>query len=188
MKKIIILIFFALLIVIAPSYTTTLIPKDFIIETIVTQPPQPTVTTLGFVGDIMMHGAQIKSGYDIKRDIYSFDDYFQYLENRFRNYDYLVGNLETPTDGSQSFGAYPLFNSPPAILDALQNASFDALQFANNHTFDAGVSGMRATLTAMLERNIVPIGISSIPDPYAPTLVDVNGITLGFVSATYVLI
>lgn len=189
MKKIIIIIlvlFTSLVIVQAISYTTSSIPEEPITEVVVVrQLPQPTVITLGFVGDIMMHGAQIKSGYDAESDTHSFNDYFQYLGNRFRNYDYLIGNLETPSDASQSFGAYPLFNAPPAILDALQTAGFDALQVANNHSFDAGISGMRTTLQAMQERDIVPLGISSAPDPYAPTMVDVEGIRLGFVAATY---
>lgn len=189
MKKIIIIliVIFASLVVLRTSPSTpSSIPKEPATEVLVVQqPPQPTVITLGFVGDIMMHGAQIKSGYNAETQSYTFDDYFYYLKHRFNEYDYLIGNLETPSDVSQSFGAYPLFNAPLAILDALRTAGFDALQFANNHSFDAGISGMRATLLAMKERNLIPLGISSVPDIYAPMIVEIEGITFGFVSATY---
>jgi poly-gamma-glutamate synthesis protein (capsule biosynthesis protein) len=73
-----------------------------------------------------------------------------------------MGNLETPTDPAQSteqgaLGLYA-FNSSPEMLE---NLPFDLLQLNNNHSLDAGNSGLEATIAEVESRGITYTGVNA---------------------------
>jgi len=140
--------------------------------------------TLGFVGDIMMHGPQIKAGYNTKTKDYDFKSFFTDISSTTKAYDYMIGNLETPVAGSRfGYGSYPSFNAPTPILDALVNAGFDALSVANNHIYDKGLKGASSTLDNIIDKNIKPLGVSYIKNDYQ--IIIVNDVKLGVYAFTY---
>ncbi|MBW2256116.1 MAG: CapA family protein, partial [Deltaproteobacteria bacterium] len=94
--------------------------------------------------------------------------------------DLRVGNLETPTspDHPTELGALGLysFNAPPALLDGLP---LDLVQVNNNHSLDAGDTGLEATLAELDARGIAHTGV----DEHA--IVEVAGRRIAFLSYTW---
>ncbi|SJM49287.1 CapA family protein [Microbacterium sp. JB110] len=71
-------------------------------------------------------------------------------------------------------------NARPEYLDALRFAGFDVLALANPYNLDAGVRGLAATETAVLQRGLVPsgIGVRKVP------IFEINGIRIAVLSLT----
>lgn len=141
---------------------------------------------IAFVGDIMLHGKQIKSAFNSELQIYNFDSYFEKINKDFNSFDYLVGNLESPVAGKElGYGAYPLFNGPTEILESLRRAGFDMVQVANNHSYDRGYQGLKNTLANISKNNIQQVGYhSDISQPEA-TIVTIDEIQIALISVTY---
>lgn len=125
-------------------------------------PPSPTYSKeaeLIAVGDIMMHGSQIKSGYDSNSQTYSYDRFFSSVKDILAQGDWVIANLETPLAGAESgYSGYPRFNAPAALADALQAAGFNILTTANNHSLDRGAQGVVTTLENIRARGLQPVG------------------------------
>ena len=106
------------------------------------------------VGDIMAHQDQLDAQYDPSTDSYSFDNNFKHVKKYIENADYSIANLETTLAGNKDrpYSAYPLFNSPDELADALKNAGFDLISTINNHSFDMGSLGVNRTLSLLKKR------------------------------------
>lgn len=103
-------------------------------------------TSASFVGDVMWLGENWSN--------------FAFPAGDLLHGNVRVGNLETPTDPSQSteesaLGTYA-FNAPTEIYDSLP---LDLLQLNNNHTLDAGNEGIVATMAAATGRGFQTTGI-----------------------------
>ncbi|MGX5845048.1 CapA family protein [Mesorhizobium sp. ArgA1] len=90
---------------------------------------------------------------------------FDRIVEMLRGGDVTLGNMETSIFDSRSFkgspqaefgGAYHA--SLPSLAADLKAMGFNIVSFANNHTFDWGVEGMRATCDALDENDIVHAG------------------------------
>lgn len=148
-------------------------------------PDPPSSLRLAVVGDIMMHDTQIRSG-KTASGTYNYDAFFQEIQPWLAQADLAVGNLETTLPGNgKPWSGYPMFRSPDALGDSLKKAGFDLLSTANNHTMDAGESGVVRTHRKLTELGIQPIGTSPGPEPQKPLLIEKNGITLSFSAYTY---
>lgn len=116
-------------------------PADYPLR--VAGPPPPEVTTLSVVGDVMLGrrvGARAAAAGDPSLPL-------RPLQRRLRSADLTLGTLEstlsddgTPQQGDDSFAA------PPAVLDGLADAGFDAMSLADNHTGDFGERALLRTL------------------------------------------
>jgi len=147
---------------------------------------KPQTVTIAFVGDLMLHGRQIKSAYRSDIQEYDFSEYFESLHDELVAYDYLVGNLETPVAGSSfGYGAYPLFNAPVNILTNLRDAGFDMLQVANNHLYDRGYDGLTSTMNNIQEIGFDVIGYEKVLGEPEPTILNFDDIRVAFISGTY---
>ncbi|WP_413990784.1 CapA family protein [Labrys okinawensis] len=82
-----------------------------------------------------------------------------------------------------------LLRSSPAQFAALvghKQQTFSVLNFANNHTFDLGLDGIKTTQRLFAERNIVGIGTPATPEDYGrATFITRSDIKIGFISATF---
>jgi len=103
---------------------------------------------VALVGDVMQHGMQLAASKQADGST-SWRGVFDAVAPILGSADLTVANLETPVDSTQSYGGFPLFNTPESVLDALTDAGFDVLQTANNHCLDRGRSGALATLAAI---------------------------------------
>ncbi|RWQ29946.1 MAG: CapA family protein [Mesorhizobium sp.] len=90
---------------------------------------------------------------------------FERIVELLRDADATLGNMETSIFDSRNFkgspqaefgGAYHA--SVPALGADLKAMGFKILSFANNHTFDWGVEGMRETCEALDRNDIVHAG------------------------------
>jgi len=88
-----------------------------------TEPTEPKITklstaTVGATGDILMHGAVIKSGLDKATGTYNYDAIFQYFNKCVSQVDFAVANLEvtlcSDTNGYQYQG-YPRLTAPMTL-------------------------------------------------------------------------
>lgn len=73
----------------------------------------------------------------------------------FTNFETLIHGFDLPP-GEQSGGTY--MGSPKYITKELEWAGFDIVGVANNHANDYGVEGIRSTVAAIAESNLVYAG------------------------------
>jgi poly-gamma-glutamate synthesis protein (capsule biosynthesis protein) len=109
------------------------------------------------VGDIMLGGTaeeiMLKNGYDYP---------FKHTRHLFNGADIVIGNLEGPLTNSETpmtDDKQYLFRSPPqAVAPALRRAGFNAMNLANNHILDYGVTGMNDTIQSLDKSGIISLG------------------------------
>lgn len=101
--------------------------------------------------------------------------------------DILFGNYEStltdhpnsPKDTSR--GTQFAFRSPPSYRYLLQDAGFDIVSLANNHSMDFGEIGLRDTI-----RNFNDVGIATVGERYQITYLNVEDVTIAFIGfSTY---
>lgn len=149
------------------------------------EPPEPIVHTarLAFVGDVMCHLEQLNAA-RIAPGEYDFHYKFRYIAPYIQQADFAIANLET-TLVHTGFAGWPLFRSPRALATALVGAGFDYVTTGNNHSFDAGVAGVRSTIEILNEEGLGFTGTFLTPEcRYIPTIVEVNGFTFALISVT----
>lgn len=136
------------------------------------------------VGDIMFHMPQVY-GARLGQNSYDFNDSFKYVKKYIEDSDIAIANFETVVAGNhKGFSGFPRFNSPIETVEALENAGFDILSTANNHSIDQGVEGIISTIDRIEENGMKNIG--TYRDERRDGLIkDENGIKLGFLSYTY---
>ncbi|MEM1170971.1 MAG: CapA family protein [Cyanobacteria bacterium P01_H01_bin.35] len=159
------------------------------VESIQLPLPNPyfTEAKLIAVGDIMMHGMQIKSGYNSKTKSYSYKSFFTEVKDILSAGDWVIGNLETTLSGPKSrYTGYPLFNAPATLADAIKWAGFNILTTANNHSLDRREKGVLKTLENLRDRDIYPVGTSaSLEESQEILMVEKNEILMAFLAYTY---
>ncbi len=100
-------------------------------------------------------------------------------------------NLESVIGTLPSTGAYPgkrfLLQSPPAVLDALDELGTDVATLGNNHLNDWQAAGVASTLRYLDEAGIAAPGAGTTDEAArAPALLDVFGLTVAYLSYTTV--
>ena len=117
--------------------------------------PEPEVTTLTAVGDVMLArrvGARMRA-----EDDYAYP--MRPLARRLAAAEITVGNFEStlsrdgsPTQGTDSFGA------DSRAVQALRLAGFDLVSLANNHVGDYGQRALRQTLDRFAQGDVATVG------------------------------
>ncbi|MEB3282057.1 MAG: CapA family protein [Lyngbya sp.] len=159
--------------------------------TVPPEPPQQKPYTreakLVAVGDIMMHGTQIKSGYNSSTKTYNYDSFFTEVKEIISQGDWAIGNLETTLAGPETgYTGYPLFNAPDTLADAIKNAGFNVLTTANNHSLDRREAGVLKTLENVKKRGLEPVGTAASAEEAEEILVlEKNEISMAILAYTY---
>ncbi|MDT7581527.1 MAG: hypothetical protein QOK35_2791 [Pseudonocardiales bacterium] len=157
-----------------------------------TPPAAPQTFTLVATGDVLVHqdralvagaaaaGRRTGRGYD-------FTDVLAPVAPIIRAADVAVCHLETPlAPPGGPFAGYPRFDVQPQIVDALAGAGYDTCSTASNHSFDAGVDGIARTLDDLDAAGIRHAGTyRSAADAATPTVLDVHGVRVAQVAATF---
>lgn len=116
---------------------------------------QFTDIRISAVGDVMGHTSQLEAAYDAETGEYDFTSVFEDVQPIISESDLAIANLETTLAGSdRPFIGYPLFNTPDAIIDALDYAGFDTIITTNNHSLDTGPEGVRRTVEVIEEKGL----------------------------------
>lgn len=131
------------------------------------------------VGDLMMHGRQLKNGKT--EGGFDFSTYFAQISYEIKAADLAIGNLEAPI-GTDNFSGYPRFNAPAAYVKVIQEAGFDAVSLANNHIFDNGIKGLLSTTEHLRAFGLLYEGAGSKEELGTPLIIEKNGIKLALLA------
>lgn len=159
-----------------------------------TPTPGPVTVKLMFVGDLMcLAGQQYRARENAKGtgEEYDFSPSFRYVRELISGADCAFGNLETTLSSSWPYASQEKFiggkqncNAPKEFLGGLKYAGFDVLSLANNHCLDAETEGIIETLDAVEEYGFYHNGLFRSPDEKRYTIIDVNGVKIGFMAYT----
>jgi poly-gamma-glutamate synthesis protein (capsule biosynthesis protein) len=142
-----------------------------------TRPP----LLLSFTGDLMHHRRNA--------EMPDYDRLYDSVREYLILDDLSFVNLEFPVDPSKAPDGYPVFNGSVPYVEAAIRAGLDVFALANNHTFDLGSSGSRATRSVFSALDDVSsISWNGIPEAAGagiePTSIYHRGWHIGFVSIT----
>ena len=147
---------------------------------------ETTKLTISAVGDIMVHGPQLRAQYDHETNEYDFNDNFEHITSLIEQSDLALANLETVLAGEeQDFTSFPLFNTPDALADALKEAGFQVLSTANNHSLDRDKLGIKRTVEVIEDRGMKAIGTRKNTDKVSYIIKEIEGINIGLSAYTY---
>ena len=143
--------------------------------------------TVMAVGDIMMHGSNIRCGYDHKTKTYDFSPYFEHVTPVFKDADWVLGNLETRLAGKDArYTGYPLFNAPDELASALKKTGFTMVTTANNHCLDRRKAGVIATNRVLDKAGLLHTGsFESQKDHDRVRILKKNGLKMAVLAYTY---
>jgi len=133
---------------------------------------QPAVTTLTFVGDIMLgRGVEAARPDDPGSALVAYAPLL-------RSPDLAVGNLEStlstngrPRQGDDSFAARP------SVVTDLERAGVDLLSLANNHVGDYGLRALRDTLDRLDRSRVARVGAGrNAAEAWSPLVLRHDGV------------
>ncbi len=139
------------------------------------------------VGDILMHMALTRSGYNPQKKTYNFDPFFKEVKGIISTGDWAIANMETTLAGSElGYSEYPLFNAPAQIVDAAKRAGFNVLITANNHALDKGEKGVINTIKNIRSRGVPSVGTAtSAKEAEKLLIVNQNNISMAIMAYTF---
>lgn len=147
--------------------------------------PSGQTVTLHFGGDVMFSGKVgeklAKAGYDYP---------YQYVKGLFSSDDLTVVNLETPVTDSNTIAADKTyaFKSSPEALPHMAQAGIDAVNLANNHILDQGITGLTDTITQLDQSGIAYVGAGKdSARAYQPVYFDRKGIKIALLGFSRVI-
>ncbi len=171
--------------------TTTPTTSTTTTTTTTTTLPPPRTATMAFTGDLLPHGGVVRAAAtwadEAGADGWDFRPMFDEVRPVLAEADLAICHLESPISyDDTNLSGYPVFNAPRALVEGAMDAGYDGCSTASNHSYDRSASGVVGTLDAMEEMGMPFAGMArSEEEDLAPVLYDVNGITVGHISATY---
>ena len=98
-------------------------------------------------------------------------------------------NLEAPVSGPNMkpvlYRKLPILIARPSLPTSLARAGFDVLSLANNHPFDWGVDGVKATLKAVKKSGLKYTGLGfDRASAHQPAIITIKGVRVAFIAAT----
>jgi poly-gamma-glutamate capsule biosynthesis protein CapA/YwtB (metallophosphatase superfamily) len=151
-------------------------------------PEPPDEVTLVATGDVLVHQDRaLTSGARQADGSYDFTDVFAGIAPVIEDADVAICHMETPVaPPGGPFSGYPSFAVQPEIVDALAGAGYDVCSTASNHSLDDGFDGLVRTRDALEDAGIAVTGTyRTAAEVQQPTIVDVGGIRVGHVAATF---
>ncbi|QXJ22871.1 CapA family protein [Actinomadura graeca] len=124
--------------------------------------------------------ARGKSGFD-------FNPMLSQLKPVIGKTDLGVCHVETPlAPPSGPFKGYPLFSSPPQIVNTVRWVGYDTCSTASNHSLDQGEPGVRRTIDDLDDVKVRHTGTAlSADDAKKVNMLDVKGVKVAQLSYTY---
>ncbi|MBQ4037577.1 MAG: CapA family protein [Clostridia bacterium] len=155
----------------------------------VTEPYVVDTASVGVIGDILIHETNYNSARRAD-GTYDFTENYTLVQPYLSKYDYTVANLEVTLGGEKPAvgrypSAYPLFNCPDSIVDALKGAGVDLLLTANNHSYDTRTAGMLRTVQVVRDKGLEYLGTRDDLNESFYKVKDLNGIKIGMACFTY---
>lgn len=141
-----------------------------------------------FVGDVMQHKPQIKAAEISPNKSYDYESCFKYVSPIIKKADLAVGNLEVTLPGKPPYQGYPQFRSPDDLAKGLRFSGFDMMVTSNNHSNDAGKTGVINTIETLKNYGFYQTGTFKNKEErnlFYPLIVHKDNFQLGFLNYTY---
>jgi poly-gamma-glutamate synthesis protein (capsule biosynthesis protein) len=139
-------------------------------------------------GDLMGHGMQITGAWHDGGDSsYNYHPVFQYVKDYISSADVALANLEVTLAGAPYTG-FPRFSTHLSFAVAVQDAGFDALVTANNHSLDRGKQGLERTIDVLDSLEIPHTGTFKDSTAWKndyPLMLNVNNFRIAVLNYTY---
>lgn len=113
---------------------------------------------------------------------------FSEIKSYVNSADIAFANLETPLlihgeRNPEKDSALPFLKTDPRIAEAIQDAGFNVICLANNHTMDYGREGLAQTISALKKHNIKYLGAGmSIMEARRPLYLEKKGLKFTFLA------
>ncbi|WP_046215636.1 CapA family protein [Paenibacillus wulumuqiensis] len=141
--------------------------------------------TMNFGGDVMFSG---KVGELLAQKGYDYP--YEYIHKLFTSDDLSVVNLETPVTDSATTAADKTyaFKSSPQALPHMAAAGIDAVNLANNHILDQGITGLQDTISQLDSSGISYVGAGNDSKrAYQPVYFQRKGIKIALLGFSRVI-
>lgn len=148
--------------------------------------PATDTVRICILGDMMMHSAQIENARTSASE-YDFSSYFHYIEDKIKDADIAIANMEYTLAGKPYTG-YPAFSAPEAYATYLAELGIDIFLTANNHIFDKGAAGAQRTIDEFDRLSVQTTGIArdqQMYDQVFPLILECKGASIALVNVTY---
>ena len=157
-------------------------------DPLLTSPAGPYIDTVSIciLGDMMMHSAQIENA-STSASGYDFSSYFKHIEDKIKDADIAVANMEFTLAG-EPYTGYPAFSAPEAYATYLAGLGIDVFLTANNHIFDKGAAGAARTIDEFQKLGVSIAGIAVDQHMYEqafPLILKCKGASIALLNATY---
>lgn len=159
---------------VAPTTTTTFTPRQ---------------VTIAVSGDVLLHRPVVTQGAVNGRASgvdHDFAPMFRLVQPLLSGVDLAICHLETPVaPPGEPYSGYPRFAVPAGIAAGLATAGFDRCSTASNHSWDRRGPGVDATLDALDAAGLGHAGTARRPEEALPQVIDVAGVRVAHLAATY---
>ena len=198
-KKIALTVMIAIAIIATFVFYDVIFKGDFIATSIATTEPtpeptptpaptiKPTETTkfIG-VGDNLIHGMlYMQAAERAGGNGYDFDYAYENIEDYFDDFDIKFINQETLVNDAFAPSTYPQFSSPLELGEKVIDMGFNAIAMSNNHSYDKGAKGIRASLEFWQNQTgLEYFGFYTGDDENEIKYMDINGIRVAFLAYT----
>lgn len=156
------------------------------------EPAGPKEITIGAAGDILLHAPVIRNAQaNDGGEGYDFSPMFADVTDLLSDNDVTLCHMETPISTDNTNLTVPrvlIFNSPHQIVDALVGAGYDGCDFASNHTWDQGLSGLADTQQVIEDAGLQyagPVADEDQAGHYATY--EVNDVSVAQLAYTYTI-
>lgn len=107
----------------------------------------------------------------------------QYLDRA----DLAIYQQETPVSAPGGpYAGFPLFSTPPEVIDAAKAIGFDVATTASNHSVDTGTEGLVRTLDKLDAVGLAHTGTyRGEGERDVPLIVEANGVKIAIITSTY---
>ena len=101
--------------------------------------------------------------------------------------DLAIYQQETPvSDPGGPYTGFPLFSTPPEVVDAAKAIGFDVATTASNHSVDTGTLGLWRTLDKLDAVGLAHTGTYRAEgERDVPLIVEANGVKIAIITSTY---
>lgn len=155
-------------------------------EKVIQKHKDPVEIKITAVGDIMVHGPQLRAQYDKKNKTYNFKNNFAFIKPYITKSDIALCNLETTFAGAnKGYSSFPKFNSPDVLGEAIKDAGFDVVITANNHTLDSGGVGVLRTVKILKDFSLNVVGTKEHEKDDNFIIKEIKGAKFGIIAYTY---
>ena len=113
---------------------------------------------IALLGDVALFGK-----FDLENNSNAFI-YMKDVSEFLKNYDYVIGNLETPfTELKKSFVSKSAhLKSSKKNIELLRHLNISIVNLSNNHIFDYGIKGFESTIDLLGQNKINYFGVDGV--------------------------